>query len=324
MGELRVNCLEYEDREWLLVWDNRKSKRGGGRLEVTADTAKTIKDWLKVRENIDLPTGSEGFLFPPAGEDGAKRHLTPGQIAVIIRKWTDAVPVLLTEEIGEDGERIPFDKQLVYPYAFRHSYAQRHADGGVPIDVLRDLMDHRSIQTTQGYYKISQKRKRQAVNVMRLRTLDRRGKAAPMASATAYEARSVAVPFGNCIDPSNVKAGGKACPLRFQCAACPSYRPDPSYLPAIEDHIRSLKADKEMALMMEADDFVVRNLDDQIAAFKGTAATMRHLMEGMDPEERDEVEKAATVLRKVRAAQGGGGVSLPMPSFPKRHEGNGA
>jgi hypothetical protein len=159
---------------------------------------------------------------------------------------------------------------------------------------------------------------------MRLRTLDRRGKAAPMTSATAYEARSVAVPFGNCIDPSNVKAGGKACPLRFQCAACPSYRPDPSYLPAIEDHIRSLKADKEMALMMEADDFVVRNLDDQIAAFKGTAATMRHLMEGMDPQERDEVEEAATVLRKVRAAQGGGGVSLPMPSFPKRHEGSGA
>ncbi|GAA1927443.1 hypothetical protein GCM10009716_39330 [Streptomyces sodiiphilus] len=136
---------------------------------------------------------------------------------------------------------------------------------------------------------------------MRLHTVDRRGKSAPMASATAYEARSVAVPFGNCTEPSNVKAGGKACPIRFQCAACPSYQPDPSYLPAIEDHVRSLKADKEMAVMMEADEFVVRNLDDQIAAFKGTVETMRRLMEAMNPDEREDVEQASG-----RPAQGPG------------------
>jgi site-specific recombinase XerD len=32
----------------------------------------------------------------------------------------------------------------------RHSYAQRHADAGVPVDVLKELLDHRSIQTTLG------------------------------------------------------------------------------------------------------------------------------------------------------------------------------
>ena len=193
----------------------------------------------------------------------------------------------------------------------------------MPIDVLRELMDHKSMQTTQRYYKISQKRKRQAVNVMRLHTVDRKGQPAPMASATAYQARSVAVPFGNCTEPSNVKAGGKACPIRFQCAACPSYRPDPSYLPAIEDHIRSLKADREMAVMMEADEFVVRNLDDQIAAFKGTAETMRKLVEAMSPVEREEVEQAATVLRKVRAAQGSrAAVALGMPAFPAPRDGS--
>ena len=42
--------------------------------------------------------------------------------------------------------------------------------------------------------------------------------------STAYQMRSVAVPFGNCIEPSNVKAGGKACPIRFQCAGCGFYR----------------------------------------------------------------------------------------------------
>jgi integrase len=32
----------------------------------------------------------------------------------------------------------------------RHSYAQRHADAGTPVDVLRELMDHKSVQTTMG------------------------------------------------------------------------------------------------------------------------------------------------------------------------------
>jgi len=34
----------------------------------------------------------------------------------------------------------------------RRSYAQRHADAGVDVDALKDLMDHRSVDTTTGYY----------------------------------------------------------------------------------------------------------------------------------------------------------------------------
>jgi site-specific recombinase XerD len=329
IAELRKDCLEYADGEWLLIWDNRKGRRLNRRLEIEHRTVETIRTWLAVRDTLDLPTGSEGFLFPPAGENGKIRHLGPEQIAAIIRKWADGVPVLLSEEFDKNGDRVPFDRTLVYPYAFRHSFCQRYADAGVRVELLRDLMDHKSMQTTQRYYKISHQRKREAVNVMRLHTVDRKGKPAPMASATAYEARSVAVPFGNCTEPSNVKASGKACPIRFQCAACPFYRPDPSYLPVIEDHIRSLKADKEMAVMMEADEFVVRNLDDQIAAFKGTVETLRKLLEAMGEQERDEVEQerdevaqASAVLRKVRAAQGHGSVSLGMPGFPGQRDGS--
>ena len=42
----------------------------------------------------------------------------------------------------------------VYLYALRHSYAQRHADAGVPIDTLQKLMDHRTTATTQIYYRV--------------------------------------------------------------------------------------------------------------------------------------------------------------------------
>jgi hypothetical protein len=55
---------------------------------------------------------------------------------------------------GDDGGggAVAFDRSRIHPYAFRHSYAQRHADNGTPVDVLRQLMDHKSIQTTGGYY----------------------------------------------------------------------------------------------------------------------------------------------------------------------------
>ena len=107
--------------------------------------------------------------------------------------------------VGPIGQTRPLDGISVYAYAFRHSYAQRHADAGVPVDVLRDLMDHKSIATTMGYYDISLRRKREAVSTIAALTVDRLGARKP-SSASAYQLRSVAVPYGNCTEPSNVKA----------------------------------------------------------------------------------------------------------------------
>src|ERR1019366_4099133 len=149
---------------------------------------------------------------------------------------------------------------LVFPYALRHSYAQRHADAGVPVDVLRELMDHLSVQTTMGYYRISLKRKQQAIRAVGSFAIDANGNPAPFTSPLAWERASVSVPFGNCTEPSNVKAGGGSCPIRFQCAGCGFYRPDPSYLPAIEEHLSSLRADLETARAVGAAAYVVANL----------------------------------------------------------------
>jgi len=154
------------------------------------------------------------------------------------------------------------------------SRAQRHADAGVPIDVLRDLMDHQQTSTTQGYYRVTQKRKRDAVRTLHRQVIDRTGISVPAPSQTAYELRSVAAPFGNCIEPSNVKAGGGACPIRFQCSGCGFYRADPSYIPAIEDHVQALRADRETASAMDVDNFVLRNLTDQITSYQNVLESM--------------------------------------------------
>src|SRR5690606_11946332 len=68
IAELRTTCLEHDGGDWSLVWDNRKGRRNGRRLPITSDTVETIKTWLAVRDTLELPTGSEPYLFPPAGE----------------------------------------------------------------------------------------------------------------------------------------------------------------------------------------------------------------------------------------------------------------
>ena len=210
-----------------------------------------------------------------------------------------------------DRTTAPFDTSLVTPYALRHSYAQRHADAGVPVDVLKELMDHVSVATTMGYYRVGLKRKQQAIRSVGSLATDAAGNPAPFTSPTAYQRASVAVPFGNCTEPSNVTAGGGACPIRFQCAGCGFYRPDPSYLPALEQHVADLRADRETARAIGAADYVQANLTAEIDAFTRVAEQMQHRLADLGSDERAEVEQASRLLRRARA-----GRRLPLTVHP--------
>lgn len=301
---LKRNCLEFAGNDIFLIWNNNKGKRLKRRLPITRDTAEDIQRWAAHRDGLLTPKRSEPYLFPAISDDGKYPHLTSSYLAKAMRQWVQLLDRVDSEGTGRDGLPVPFDKDKIFPYAFRHSYAQRHADANVPIDVLKELVDHKSADTTARYYKVSLKRKLEAVKTMRLHVVDRHGNPAPMTSNRAYEMRSVAVPFGGCTEPSNVKAGGHACPIRFQCAGCGFYRPDPSYLAAIEDQIRDLKADKETALAMGTDEYVIRNLQDQINSFKKVAANMHEQIEALPEKEREELMESVKVLRKSRAARG--------------------
>jgi hypothetical protein len=157
---------------------------------------------------------------------------------------------------------------------------------------------------TAVYYTITADRKRSAIQTIGAYTVDRTGAPAPLTQATRYQMRSVAVPFGNCTEPANVKAGGQACRIRFQCAGSGFYRPDPSYIPAIEQQIHNLRADRETAQASGSAAFVVDNLTAQIDAYQHVLATMQENLDRLDTEERRRVEDAAAALRKVRAGAG--------------------
>jgi hypothetical protein len=93
------------------------------------------------------------------------------------------------------------------------------------------------------------------------------------------------------------------------------YRPDPSYIPAIEEHVNSLRADRETAQAMNAASFVVDNLNAQIDAFAQVLKIMRNRLDSLDAAERDRVEDAAAALRKLRA-----GAALPLTVITRSEE----
>src|SRR6185437_15765589 len=160
IAALRRDCLEYLDNDYSLIWDNTKGRRNRRRLPITAQTAAAIQTWQDHRGRLRAPAQSRDYLFPAATEDTRTPHMNPWFIARAIRGWADAIPMLHSDVTGPDGRPLPFDRMLIFPYAFRHSYAQRHADAGIAIDVLKELMDHRDASTTAGYFKVSLQRKR--------------------------------------------------------------------------------------------------------------------------------------------------------------------
>jgi len=305
VASLKRGCIEVAGGQHQLIYDNHKAGRMRRRLPITAETAEVIVAWESRRVQLSTPPATSPWLFPSPmlRSHQSLGHLTAAGIGLAFRLWLRRIPTIDSEVLGPDGTPLPFDRLLAGPYAFRHSYAQRHADAGVPVDVLRDLMDHVSIQTTSGYYAISFKRKQEAIRSVGSLAVDASGNPAPFSDAVAYERASVSVPFGNCTEPSNVKAGGGHCPIRFQCAGCGFYRPDPSFLPALEEHIAGLRADKETAMAIGAAGYVIANMSGEVDAFARIAEKMHRRLGELDPQERAEVEQASTILRRVRAGR---------------------
>jgi hypothetical protein len=102
-------------------------------------------------------------------------HIRAQQLQVWLAAWVRRVPRIDAGLLDDRGQPVPFDRDAIIPHAFRHTYAQTLADQGVPAPVLRDLMDHRSLDTTLGYYRVTDTRKRDAMQLMASHTIDNRG-----------------------------------------------------------------------------------------------------------------------------------------------------
>jgi integrase len=311
---LPLDCLAADmDGSAVLIYDNHKANRLGRRLPVPEATARTIRaQQQRVRDRFPGTPAGELKLLPTgwANRDG-RRSLTVQALSAAHREWISSLPPLLLPDGAE------YDKDRVIPYAYRHTYAQRHADAGVPIDVLAELMDHRSLNVTRRYYRVGEERRRDAVDKVTAMQFDRHGnrtwrdaRALLDSEHARYAVGSVAVPYGTCTEPSNVVAGGTDCPLRFRCAGCDHYRTDVSYLPDLTAYLDDLLRTRERLAAASGDDWAlaaaapseqeIRKIRELISRIKGDIA-------GLEPDERARIDQAVAVVRRHRA------VSLGMP-----------
>ena len=91
---------------------------------------------------------------------GGRRPVSAGVLASELRGWAERLEFFegwLDAEGGlrlvgdPDAPPVRFDSSRVFPYALRHTYAQRHVNAGTPVEVLKELMGHDKLDITADY-----------------------------------------------------------------------------------------------------------------------------------------------------------------------------
>ncbi|MFZ4177835.1 tyrosine-type recombinase/integrase [Streptomyces griseoincarnatus] len=323
---LPYDCLERdEDGKLTLIYDNHKSARKARRLPISGETgAVIIAQQERVRARFPDTPASELKLLPTVltNKMGTK-PVTPEWLASRHRAWVESlpeflVPTVVTVKGRQVTKMLPFDKAKIFPYAYRHTYAQRHADAGVAPDALQSLMDHRQLTTTQQYYRVSETRKREAVERVTAMQFDRSGNRVwrkAQALLDSEHARraigEVQVPYGLCTEPANVQAGGHDCPVRFRCVGCDHFRTDVSYLPDLEAYLADLLRGRERLAAFAADSWAKAEAmpsDEEITRVRRLVKRVREDLEDLTEEDRIQIKEAVTTVRRTRRV-----VSLGLP-----------
>jgi len=315
--DLPLDCLQRDKGgDAVLVYDNAKAHRLGRRLPINKATAAVITgQQQRVRAQFpDTPPGQLKLLPAPRRNPDGRRPITISMLEDRHRGWVSGLGTLCTR----DG--VEFDTTRTVPYAYRHTYAQRHADASVPIDVLAELLDHRNLNVTRQYYRVGEDRRRDAVDKVTALSFDRHGNriwrdahALLESEHARYAVGEVAVPYGTCTEPSNVRAGGGACPVRFRCAGCDHFRTDVSFLPDLTGYLDDLLRTRErLAATIDGVDEWARAdatpTGEEITRIRRLINQIKGDITELDEAERARVEDAVAVIRRHRA------VSLGMPS----------
>ncbi|WP_166665815.1 tyrosine-type recombinase/integrase [Kribbella caucasensis] len=147
--QLPWDCLDRDsDGKYVLIYTDYKENRLKRRVPIADATAALIRGQQALVQAMFTHTSTaELVLFPAATTNpNGTSSLRAVVLTGLHREWVNR----LDEFTLSDGGVFP--ATAVVAYAYRHTYAQRHADAGTPIDVLRELMGHRSVHSTEAYY----------------------------------------------------------------------------------------------------------------------------------------------------------------------------
>ncbi|MFC9293938.1 transposase [Streptomyces sp. NPDC057011] len=105
-------------------------------------------------------------------------------------------------------------------------------------------------------------------------------------------------------EPSNVAAGGGACPLWFRCVGCDQFSTDVSYLPDLRSYLCNLLRQRERPrAMTEAEDGARAEAMPSEAEITRIRRLIQRVTEDVDQlteAERAEIHRAAQAVRQMR------------------------
>ena len=135
--KLTLNYLDLERKE-LYVIDGK----GGDRIvPIPEPTLKIIKEWLKIRpEWKDNP-----YVFT-----NIKGTTRPGKVRPLNQKYYNQLFHKLAEASGVKMR----DGSLPHPHTLRHSRAMEIYDNIENLEILRKLLGHKNISTTEIYAQV--------------------------------------------------------------------------------------------------------------------------------------------------------------------------
>lgn len=135
--KLTLNYLDLNKKEMYVI-----DGKGGDRIVPIPDpTIKIIQEWLKIRPNWkDNP-----YVFT-----NVKGSTRPGKIRPLNQKYYNQLFNKLAEETGVTMR----DGSTPHPHTLRHSRAMEIYDEIGNIEVLKKLLGHKNISTTQIYAQV--------------------------------------------------------------------------------------------------------------------------------------------------------------------------
>jgi hypothetical protein len=169
--------------------------------------------------------------------------------------------------------------------------------------------------------RVGEDRRRAAVDTVTALSFDRHGNriwrdahALLESEHARYAVGEVAVPYGTCSEPSNVQAGGGACPVRFRCAGCDHFRTDASHLPDLTAYLDDLLRTRErLAATIDGVDEWARAAatptEEEISRIRRLINRINGDITALNDTERAQIDEAVAVIRRHRA------VSLGMPTM---------
>ncbi|MBN1174049.1 MAG: site-specific integrase [Micromonosporaceae bacterium] len=299
--DLAWDCLTCDAAgKPVLIYNNDKENRLARRLPIAEATADLITaQKQRVRHRYPHAALATLKLLPsPYYNPDGTRGIAPHTLSGRHREWVDSLPPLLRADGTE------FDTAALVPYCYRHTYAQRHADAGIAVDVLQQLMDHTSLQATQRYYRVGEPRRREAVDRLAALQFDQHGnrvwhqaQALLDADTARHTVGGAVVPFGTYAERSHIASGGRSCPHRFRCIDCDHFRTDVSYLPDLQVHLDALLRHREQLHAVTAGATPAPPVEEDIRQTRRLINRVKSGLDQLTPAERAKVEHAVAVVR---------------------------